>query len=257
MKFIRYCVNNDPPAFGWINEEMVGPLSGSPLGEFRRLNAELPFSRARLLAPAIPSKIIGVGRNYAEHARERGVDVPEIPLLFLKAPSALIGPGDPILVPPQSQQVEHEAELAVVIGKGGRWISAEDAPRHILGYTIANDVTARDLQKRDGQWSRAKSFDTFCPLGPWIDTDFDPSDAVITCRVNGELRQMASTREMVFTVPQLVAFISSVMRLEPGDVILTGTPAGIGRLQPGESVEVEIEGLGKLTNPVELDVTSS
>ncbi|HPO59722.1 MAG TPA: fumarylacetoacetate hydrolase family protein, partial [Anaerolineaceae bacterium] len=177
-----------------------------------------------------------------------------IPLLFLKPPSSVIGPGEAILLPPQSRQVEHEAELAVVIGRLGRWIPPEAALDYVFGYTVANDVTARDLQRRDGQWTRGKGFDTFCPLGPWIETDYDPYDNLITCRVNGEIRQMASTRDMIFPVQQLVAFASSVMTLEPGDVILTGTPAGIGPLLDGDEVAVDIEGIGELRNPVKADV---
>ena len=190
-----------------------------------------------------------------EHARENDAEVPQIPLLFMKPSSSCIGIGEPIVHPPQTQQMEHEGELAVIIGKKGRWIQAERALDIVLGYTIANDVTARDLQRSDGQWTRAKGFDTFCPIGPWIETDFDPSDALITCRVNDELRQMASTREMVFTVSQLIAFASTIMTLEPGDVILTGTPAGVGVLLPGDTVKIEIEGIGTLSNPVVQDTS--
>ena len=200
-----------------------------------------------------PGKIIAVGRNYVDHAKERGVDVPEIPLIFFKPPSSVIGPEEAIILPPQSTRVDHESELAVVIGKAGRWIQADQAMNHVMGYTAANDVTARDLQQRDGQWTRGKGFDTFCPLGPWIETELDPSDTILRCRVNGEMRQMGSTREMVFTVQQLIAFISTVMTLEPGDVILTGTPAGIGPLVSGDVVEVEVEGIGVLRNPVKTD----
>lgn len=250
MRLIRYQQSSELPQFGWVLENMIGPLDGTPFGEFRRLDADIPLENVRLLAPVEPIKLIGVGRNYIEHAREQGADVPKIPLLFLKAPTTVIGHGDTIVLPPQSQQVEHEAEMAVVIGRSGRWITAERAQEYILGYTIANDVTARDLQRRDGQWTRAKGFDTFCPLGPWIETEFDPADALITCRVNGEMRQMSSTREMVFNVSQLIAFISSIMTLHPGNVILTGTPAGIGPLLPGDVVEVDIEGIGVLINNV-------
>jgi len=250
MRFIRYQPPSGAPSFGWVLEERVGPLEGSPFAEFRRGEALHTLNDVRLLAPIQPSKILCVGRNYVAHAKEHAAEVPEVPLLFLKPPSAVIGTGDPILLPPQSQQVEHEAELAVVISRRGRWISPEEAPNYILGYTIANDVTARDLQFRDGQWTRGKGFDTFCPLGPWIETDFDPADAVITCHVNGEMRQMASTRDMVFGVRQLIAFASSVMTLEPGDLLLTGTPAGVGLLQAGDVVEVTIEGLGTLRNSV-------
>jgi 2-keto-4-pentenoate hydratase/2-oxohepta-3-ene-1,7-dioic acid hydratase in catechol pathway len=250
MRFVRYQTGRDAPRYGWVFEDKIGPIEGVPFGEFRRLEAELPMYMARLLAPVQPGKIICVGRNYAEHAREQNVEVPEIPLLFLKPPSAVIGPGETILLPPQSRQVEHEGELAVVIGRAGRWIQAEHALEYVLGYTMANDVTARDLQRRDGQWTRGKGFDTFCPLGPWIETDLDPADVLVQTRVNGEMRQMASTREMMFPVEQLIAFISSVMTLQPGDVILTGTPAGIGPLTPGDVVEVTVEGVGSLSNPV-------
>jgi 2-keto-4-pentenoate hydratase/2-oxohepta-3-ene-1,7-dioic acid hydratase in catechol pathway len=173
----------------------------------------------------------------------------------MKPPSSAIGPGDAILLPPQSSQVEHEAELVAVIGKRGRHIVAEEAKNHVFGYTAGNDVTARDLQKSDDQWTRAKGFDTFCAFGPWIDTEFDASDAVITCKVNGQPRQMASTRDVVFSVPMLIAYISSVMTLEPGDLIFTGTPAGVGPLKAGDEVVVEIEGLGVLRNPVRAEST--
>jgi 2-keto-4-pentenoate hydratase/2-oxohepta-3-ene-1,7-dioic acid hydratase in catechol pathway len=253
MRFIRYSVGESKPRYGWIFQDKVGPIEGEPFGEFRRLEAGMPLDRVRLLAPVIPGKIVAVGRNYVDHAKERGADAPEIPLIYLKPPSAVIGPEETILLPPQSQRVDHEGELAVVIGKVGRWIHAEDALQHVLGYTAANDVTARDLQQKDGQWTRGKGFDTFCPLGPWIETDIDPSDMRLICRVNGEMRQMGSTREMVFSVQQLIAFVSSVMTLHPGDVILTGTPSGIGPLKHGDSVEVEIEGIGLLRNPVAAD----
>src|SRR5512146_2111033 len=250
MRLVRYRTGSDAPRYGWVYEDKIGPIEGVPFGEFRRLEAELPMHVARLLAPVQPGKIICVGRNYAEHAREQNVEVPEIPLLFLKPPSAVIGPGDSIILPPQSRQVEHEGELAVVIGRPGRWIQADEALKHVFGFCVANDVTARDLQRRDGQWTRGKGFDTFCPLGPWIETDLDPADVLVQTRVNGEMRQMASTREMIFPVEQLIAFISSAMTLQRGDLILTGTPAGIGPLLPGDTVEVSVEGIGSLSNPV-------
>lgn len=253
MRFVRYQVKTEPPHYGWFFEDKVGPVDGSLFGEFRRLEADLPLGTLRLLAPVVPSKIMCVGRNYAAHAKESQAELPEVPLLFLKPPSSIIGPGETILLPPQSQQVEHEAELVVVIGKQGRWIPLEQAQNYILGYTIGNDVTARDLQRRDGQWTRGKGFDTFCPIGPWIETDFDPADAIITCHVNGEMRQMASTRDMVFRVNQLIAFASSVMTLLPGDILFTGTPAGVGPLIPGDIVEATIDGLGTLSNPVSLE----
>jgi len=250
MRIVRYQTRNEGPHYGWILENKVGPIEGDIYGEYRRAEAETPLTEVKLLAPAQPSKIICIGRNYAEHARERDVDVPQVPLIFLKPPSAIINPGEPIILPPQSQQIEHEAELVIIIGKRGRNIIAEEAQNFVFGYTAGNDITARDLQKLDGQWTRAKGFDTFCPFGPWIDTEFDPSDAVITCKVSGQPRQMASTRDMVFNVNVLIAFISSVMTIEAGDIIFTGTPAGVGPLKAGDSVEVEIEGLGKLVNPV-------
>jgi len=253
MRLIRYRAGGDSPRFGWILEDKVGPIEGSLFEEFRRLEASLPLEQIRLLPPVEPSKIICIGRNYVAHAKEHDAEVPELPLIFLKPPSSVIGTSESIILPPQSQRVEHEAELGVVIGKRGRWIQPADAIEYVLGYTIANDVTARDLQRRDGQWTRGKGFDTFCPLGPWIETEFDPADAMVTCHVNGEMRQMASTRDMVFNVRQLIAFCSSIMTLEPGDVLLTGTPAGVGPLLPGDVVEVTIEGIGKLSNPVKAE----
>lgn len=250
MRLIRYHTGNGIPQYGWIYEDHVGPIEGNIFSGFRRLEAEIPMHMVKLMAPIVPGKIVCVGRNYAEHAREQGFEPPEIPILFLKPPSSVIGPEELILLPPQSQQVEHEGELAVVIQKRGRWISSENALSYVLGYTVANDVTARDLQRRDGQWTRGKGFDTFCPIGPWIETDLNPADVLVQTRINGEMRQLASTREMIFPVEQLIAFISSVMTLEPGDVILTGTPAGIGPLQDGDKVEVSVEGIGSLINGV-------
>jgi 2-keto-4-pentenoate hydratase/2-oxohepta-3-ene-1,7-dioic acid hydratase in catechol pathway len=225
-------------------------IDGSPFGPFSRREADIQIEDIRLLPPVLPGKIICVGRNYAAHAAEHGAEVPDIPLVFLKPPSSIIGPDQAIILPPQSNQVEHEAELAVVIGRGGRWIDPREAMNFVFGYTLANDVTARDLQNRDGQWTRGKGFDTFCPIGPWIETEFDPADRLIQCHVNGDLRQMASTRDMVFPIHQLIAFCSSIMTLEPGDILLTGTPSGVGALNTGDVVEVSIEGLGVLRNPV-------
>ena len=250
MRLIRYQPMFGTPQLGWVLEDKIGLVEGSFFGEFIRNEANIPLKSVQLLAPVLPGKIICVGRNYAAHAKEHDAQVPEVPMLFLKPPSAVIGPDQAIRLPPQSQRVEHEAELCVVINRRGRWISTDDSLNYVFGYTIANDVTARDLQNRDGQWTRAKGFDTFCPVGPWIETEFDPADTLITCHVNGELRQMASTRDMVFNVRQLIAFASSVMTLEPGDILLTGTPAGVGLLLPEDVVEVTIEGIGSLTNPV-------
>ena len=251
MRFVRFQQKEESARFGWLHEDKVGGVEGDLFGAYKRLKAEIPLKDVRLLAPSVPSKIICVGRNYVEHAKELGNEVPKMPLIFLKPPSSVIAPGETILLPPQSAQVEHEAELVAIVGKRGRNVTAESARDYILGYTIGNDVTARDLQKTDGQWTRAKGFDTFCPFGPWVDTDFDPSDALVTCRVNGQMRQLASTRDMVFSIGMLTAYISSVMTLEPGDLIFTGTPAGVGQLKPGDIVEGEVDGLGLLSNPVQ------
>jgi len=252
MRIVRYELKEgkSKPKYGWLLGDKVGEISGNLYGRYRRKEAETPFSDVRLLAPAEPSKIICVGRNYIEHAKELGNEVPQVPLIFFKPPSSIINPDDTIILPPQSSQVEHEGELVAVIGKRGRHITADNAKKHIMGYTVGNDVTARDLQKTDGQWTRAKGFDTFCPFGPWIDTEFDPSDSVVTVRVNGQMRQMASTRDMVFNVGVIIAYISSVMTLEPGDLIFTGTPSGVGLINDGDDVLVEIEGLGEIRNKV-------
>ena len=252
MRIVRYETREgkSKPKYGWLMDNKVGEISGNIFGRYQRREAETPLTDLRLLAPTEPSKIVCVGRNYVDHARELGNEVPKVPLIFMKPPSAIIPIDGTIILPLQSAQVEHEAELVVVIGKRGRNITAEQAKRYIFGYTIGNDVTARDLQNTDGQWTRAKGFDTFCAFGPWIDTEFDPADAVVTCRVNGQMRQMASTRDMQFNVGTLIAYISSVMTMEPGDLIFTGTPAGVGQLRNGDEVIVEIEGLGVLKNPV-------
>lgn len=250
MRLIRYQYKNESPTFGWILEDQVGRIDGDPFGKYRRMPTEIPLKDVRLLSPVLPSKIICVGHNYADHIKEREVETPKLPLIFLKPPSSIINPGDPIILPVQSKRVDHEAELVAVIGKRGRRITAENARDHIFGYTIGNDVTARDLQKEDNQWTRGKGFDTFCPFGPWVDTDFDASDALITCKVSGQPRQMGSTRDMIFNVEAQVAFISSFMTLEPGDIIFTGTPVGIGPLVGGDEVVIDIEGLGSLVNPV-------
>jgi 2-keto-4-pentenoate hydratase/2-oxohepta-3-ene-1,7-dioic acid hydratase in catechol pathway len=258
MRIVRFQFINEEPQFGWVNDDengLLGPIEGNPFGDFHRLEAKVPVENVNLLPPVLPSKIICIGRNYIAHAKEHGAEVPDVPLLFLKPPSAVIGPDEAILLPPQSEQVEHEAELILVIRKKGRWIAPDDFLDYVLGFTIGNDITARDLQRKDGQWTRAKGFDTFCPIGPWIETDFDPSDALITCHVNGEMRQMASTRDMHFSIRQLIAYASSVMTLEPGDILFTGTPAGVGQLQAGDILETSIEGIGTLRNSIEQDTT--
>jgi 2-keto-4-pentenoate hydratase/2-oxohepta-3-ene-1,7-dioic acid hydratase in catechol pathway len=231
-------------------ESVILPIHGHPFGEFDLVGAALPATEVKLLAPVLPSKIICVGKNYADHAAEMGGDLPQEPLLFLKPSTSVIGPGDVIVLPEQAKLVHHEAELAIVIGRFCKDVPLSRVPEVILGYTCANDVTARDLQKSDVQWTRSKSFDTFCPLGPWIETDFDPRDREVTCYVGNELRQSGNTRDLVFDIPTLVSYISSQMTLLPGDVILTGTPAGVGPLVAGDQFDIEIEGIGSLVNSV-------
>jgi 2-keto-4-pentenoate hydratase/2-oxohepta-3-ene-1,7-dioic acid hydratase in catechol pathway len=211
---------------------------------------EIPIDDVMLLAPVLPSKLVCVGKNYPAHAAEFGMDVPEEPLLFLKPSTAVIGPGDQIRLLPISRRTDYEGELAVVIGRLARAVKAEDASRFILGFTCANDVTLRDLQRTDDQWARAKGFDGSCPLGPWIETSVDPTDAVVETRLNGDVVQHASTSDMVFGVAELIEYITAFMTLLPGDVLLTGTPEGVGRVQAGDVVEVEVEGVGTLRNPV-------
>lgn len=211
---------------------------------------EVPLDDVRLLAPVLPSKLVCVGKNYAAHAAEFGMEVPEEPLLFLKPSTAVIGPGDAIRLLPVSKRVDYEGELAVVIGRLARDVRTEDAYRYILGYTCANDVTLRDLQHTNDQWTRAKGFDGSCPLGPWIETELDANDVRVETRLNGEIRQGGQTSDMVFGVATLIEYITGFMTLLPGDVLLTGTPEGVGRLAAGDVVEVEVEGVGSLSNPV-------
>ncbi|MET7709197.1 fumarylacetoacetate hydrolase family protein [Micromonospora sp. NPDC005413] len=234
----------------------IAEIEGHPFGKLSFSGARWALSDVRLLSPILPSKVVCVGRNYADHAAELGNDVPKEPLLFLKPSTSVIGPRDAIRLPIFSKQVEHEAELAVVIGApGARRADRAAAERAIFGYTCANDVTARDLQRSDGQWTRAKGFDSFCPIGPWITTGLDVSDLEIRCEVGRnpedmEVRQLGRTKDMVFDVAGLVSYISHVMTLLPGDVVLTGTPAGVSPLVEGDTVTVRIEGIGELTNPV-------
>lgn len=209
-----------------------------------------PLGALAVKAPVVPSKAVCVGLNYRDHARELGLPVPDEPVLFLKPPTAVIGPGEAVVCPAASSRVDYEAELAVVIGRTARRVRPHDTHHFILGYCCANDVTARDLQRKDGQWTRAKSFDTFLPLGPYVVTDVDPADLEVSLFLNGERKQHSRTRELIFDVPALVSFISHVMTLHPGDVILTGTPSGVGPVRPGDLVEVVIEGVGRLANPV-------
>jgi 2-keto-4-pentenoate hydratase/2-oxohepta-3-ene-1,7-dioic acid hydratase in catechol pathway len=241
MKLARVLVQDTPVSAIVDGANLVEHPGGALLGD---------LGEFRVLAPCQPTKIVAVGRNYAAHAAELGNETPAEPLIFLKPPSAVIGPGAEILYPSLSQRVDHEAELAVVIGKPAWRVPAHRALEYVLGYTCGNDVTARDLQESDNQWTRAKGFDTFCPLGPWIVTDLDPTHVRIQCRVNGQLRQDGNTSQLAHGIPRLLEYISHVMTLLPGDVILTGTPAGISPLHPGDRVDIEIEGLGTLTNTV-------
>jgi len=252
MNIIRY-LSPTGPVYGLIENRTVYGLEGDIFGQSRKGKPIGALEEVKLAAPILPGKIVALGRNYAEHAREHGADIPQEPLLFLKAPSAVIGPEEPIVLTPLSQQVEHEAELVLVIGKRAKNVPEEKAWEYILGVTCGNDVTARDLQRRDGQWARSKSFDTFCPLGPWIVTHLKPEqigNLGIVCRVNGETRQVGSTRDMIFPPARLVAYITAAMTLLPGDIIMTGTPAGVSPIQAGDVVEVEVEGVGVLRNPV-------
>jgi len=235
----------------WRDELTLERLDDAPWRSGKLTGELLARPDTRLLCPVEPSKIVCVGRNYAAHAKELGNDVPKEPLLFLKPPSSLIANGDMIVLPSQSERVEHEAEIGVVIGRRLRQASEAEARAAIFGFTCVNDVTARDLQRRDVQFTRAKSFDSFCPVGPWIETSHDPEDLTIIGRVNGSQRQCAHTRDMVFSVVTLLRFISSIMTLEPGDLIATGTPDGVGPLSPEDVVEIEIAGLGTLINVVE------
>jgi 2-keto-4-pentenoate hydratase/2-oxohepta-3-ene-1,7-dioic acid hydratase in catechol pathway len=250
MKIVRFRTCLQGPQYGWLDIDKVGVIQGDIFGEYRRFDPEFSLDEVELLLPCQPSKVIGVGLNYTDHIREMGSESPQLPLLFLKPPSSMITNGQPIVLPPISKRVEHEAELAIIIGKRGRYLDLSTARDAIFGYSIANDVTARDLQASDGQWTRAKGFDTFCPFGPWIETELDASDALITCHVNNSLRQMASTRDMLFDPLQLVVFISSVMTLNPGDVILSGTPSGVGPLEDSDTVSIHIDGIGSLINTV-------
>lgn len=251
MKIARFS-HDDAIMYGIVDESDLVVLAGDPLFTgYETTGARVPLADAALLAPVIPrSKVVCVGKNYHDHAAEMGGVAPEEPLLFLKPNTAVIGPGDAIIRPALSQQTEYEGELAVVIGRVAKNVKAADALNHVLGYTIGNDVTARDLQRKDGQWSRAKGFDTFCPLGPVIETDFDPASATIETRVNGEVRQYAPLTDMIHSVPAIIEYASAVFTLLPGDVILTGTPAGVGAFGAGDTVEVEITGLGILRNSV-------
>lgn len=258
MRIIRFSapeklgVGTDP-LFGVLNDQdAILVLRGDPIySGIVPAEKSLKLSDVKLLAPVIPrSKLVCIGKNYADHAAEMNSEVPSEPIIFIKPNTSVIGPNEVIIWPRMSERVDYEAELAIVIGRICKEVPASKAKDVIYGYTLANDVTARDLQKKDGQWSRAKGFDTFCPLGPWIETEFNPGDQKITSTLNGEVKQSSMLSEMIFKVPQIVEFVTNVMTLLPGDVILTGTPAGIGPMPSGASITVAIEGLGALTNKV-------
>jgi 2-keto-4-pentenoate hydratase/2-oxohepta-3-ene-1,7-dioic acid hydratase in catechol pathway len=255
VRIARY-TTGDGPTFGVVTtldgREVVAPLVGDPIYAGVQPSGDpLDLDDVRLLAPVIPrSKVACVGRNYAEHAAEMGNDLTAEPLIFLKPNTSVIGPGDPIVYPTQSEDVHFEGELAVVIGRICRDVPRERVNDVIYGYTIGNDVTARDLQTKDDQWARAKGFDSFCPLGPWIETELDASDLGVETTLNGELKQSDRTSHLVFDVPAVIAYVTSFMTLLPSDVVLTGTPAGVGPMQPGDKVTVTIERIGSLTNPV-------
>lgn len=244
--------------WGMLVDDLIYPLHRAPYWDYDEAGVCRPsligscyrLEEVQLLAPVTPTKIACVGRNYAEHAAELGNEVPAEPLIFLKPPSSVVGPNQPVVHPSISERVDHEGELAVVIGRRCRNVMEADALKYVFGYTVANDVTARDLQKKDGQWARAKGFDTFAPVGPWIDTAFDPTDRTVRCLVNGEVRQQGTTSLMIYSIARIIAHITRFMTLEPGDLILTGTPSGVGPVRPGDVMTVEVEGLGAISNPV-------
>ena len=258
MRVVRFTPQPDAglgsdPLFGILeDDDQITIISGDPIYHgIQKTAAKIELTKVRLLAPVIPrSKIVCVGKNYADHAAEMGSEVPAEPIIFLKPNTSVIGPGDTIVWPAMAPTIDYEAELAIVIGRVCKEVPKECVKDVIFGYTMANDVTTRELQKRDGQWTRAKSFDTFCPLGPWIETEFVPGTQRISLTVNGEVKQDASISQMIFGIEEIVAFVTQVMTLLPGDVIITGTPAGIGPLPEKSTVTVAIEGLGELTNKV-------
>ena len=251
MKVARFS-QGDEVRFGVLDGPELVVLKGHPIvNGYEPSGERVPLKDVKLLAPSIPSKIVCVGKNYLAHIEEMGHDsVGSEPTLFLKPSSSIVGPGDNIFLPPQSQQVDLEVELAIVIGALTRNVSPEDALQYVWGFTVANDVTARDLQASDDQWARSKSFDSFCPLGPWLETEFIPEDQMIESRINGEVVQSSTIDQMIFTVPQIISYISHNMTLLPGDVIITGTPAGITKINSGDIIECEVEGVGTLINQV-------
>jgi 2-keto-4-pentenoate hydratase/2-oxohepta-3-ene-1,7-dioic acid hydratase in catechol pathway len=249
LRIVRY-TDGGPPSWGVLEDQQVRSAEGQPFVDLAPSDVVGPLDKVELLAPVVPTKVMCVGRNYREHAAELGNPVPDEPLLFLKPPSSIVGPGHDVIYPELSKRVDHEAELTVVIGRTAERVSSADAMSVVGGYTCGNDVTARDIQKSDGQWTRGKGFHTFCPLGPWVETDYDPSDVRVTCKVNGDVRQDGQTRDMIFDIPFLIEYITRFTRLEVGDVIMTGTPEGVGPVKVGDTMSVEIEGLGSLNNAV-------
>ncbi len=250
MKIVRIKAGDDI-AYGIADTEGVEIYRGSPFVAWEPTESVVPWPNVQLLAPVIPTKVICVGKNYEDHAAEMGTPPPDEPLIFMKPATSVTGPDASVVYPPITSELHHEAELAVVISKVARHVKAEDASNFILGYTAANDVTARDLQRSDGQWTRAKGFDTFCPLGPAIETELDPLERLaIICRVNGDVRQAGFTSDMIFGVGAIIEQVTEVMTLLPGDVILTGTPSGVSAVNVGDTMEVEIDGIGTLTNRV-------
>lgn len=258
MKILRFTENKAS-----CNETKIGVLINDKLVEVNQSIFDFHLSKEELdkkqeyslddikiLPPVSPSKVVAVGLNYRDHASELNMDIPDEPIIFIKPPSTVIGPEEEIIYPPQTKNLHYEAELAIVMGKKAEKVSEENARSYVLGYTALNDITARDLQEKDGQWTRSKSFNTFCPIGPWIETDINPHNLNISLRVNGELKQDSNTKNLIFSVEKIVSFISQIMTLNPGDVIATGTPPGVGSLQVGDVVEVEIEGIGVLKNVV-------
>ncbi|MEU6991277.1 fumarylacetoacetate hydrolase family protein [Streptomyces sp. NPDC046465] len=254
MRIARFSIDGNV-GYGVVEGEgpeglVLDIIKGIPYADFELSGTKVPLSKVRLLPPVLPNKIVAFGRNYREHAAELGNEVPDVPFAFLKPSTSLVGTGDAIAYPSFSEELHHEAELAVVIGRMCREVPRERVKDVIFGYTCANDVTARDVQRREKQWARAKGFDSACPLGPWVETELDPSDVTIQCTVNGQQRQLGRTSEMVHSIEDLIVNISEAMTLLPGDVILTGTPAGVGPLNVGDEVAVTIEGIGTLTNKV-------
>jgi 2-keto-4-pentenoate hydratase/2-oxohepta-3-ene-1,7-dioic acid hydratase in catechol pathway len=250
MRVARFSLNGEP-RFGIVDGPELVVLAGHPLvAGYETTGDRVPIKEVKLLAPSIPSKVVCVGKNYADHIAEMNLSTEAEPTLFLKPSSSIVGPGDSIVLPAQSQQVDLEVELAIVMGQIAKNVTEADALNYVWGYTVANDVTARDLQFSDDQWARSKSFDSFCPLGPWIETEFVPEDQVLESRVDGEVRQNSTLTHMLHNVPKIISYISQNMTLLPGDVVLTGTPAGISPILAGQIVECEIEGIGTLVNPV-------